>query len=105
MTEKANPNFTIDNLQIIKNRITNNIAKESDYATLDYYLNSIGVKDYILNEFIKNNISSYSDYIDEKINPSEDRFKLLSATLPGMIRGVISFLEDYLNNLKQQSSS
>jgi len=107
MEKDENPNLTIESIKRIKSRIEHGIDNAEDYELLDYFLSSIGHEKYILNNFQKYDIYSYSDFIDEKSllekkkmrknwEDSADRHLIVFGTLRGMINACVEHLEDYI---------
>lgn len=98
MTAKVNLNLDRKSLDFIKNRVSNNLLDADDLSTLDFYLSTVlPIKDYILNQIIRNGINSYEDYVSLKKNTPPDKDKLINGTLHGAVLAVISVLDDFLN--------
>jgi hypothetical protein len=69
-----NPEFNIDALLGIKNRIESKSETIDDYKKLDYFLSSVGLSNFILNNIKEKGFTSYQNYIDTRKsnNPSKD---------------------------------
>ncbi len=91
-----NPQLDVNILHQLKQKILNNSATAEDYETLDFFLSSIGFKNYILNKLIQNGINSYQEFIDERKKPLGQKNTTVDGVLLGNILGTIPVLLNFI---------
>ena len=93
-----NPKLDIETLSLFKKKIEINEASPEDYKTLDFFLTSFGVNNFILNQFNEYNIHSYDEFILERKKRFGERNRIVDGILLGKIMGAISALDKYITN-------
>jgi hypothetical protein len=90
------PQLTLDALNGISQRISQNIGTFKDFENLDSFLSALNIGGFILKTMRGKGFNTYQDYINELLKPQERRDVISVSYVRGTCLAMIESLQKYL---------